>query len=122
MRALEPSLTEENLKELLFLATVAERTLVYDTLSGDALRAQMFPTGTAQASMLVADSHPALFADSLSSLVAQIALSGLVPDYFTGRGLQNFSIGTSKSNKFGRDDRYVEKLDLRHGNIVRVCS
>ena len=70
MRALEPSLTEENLKELLFLATVAERTLVYDTLSGDALRAQMFPTGTAQASMLVADSHPALFADSLSGLVA----------------------------------------------------
>jgi hypothetical protein len=64
--------------------------------------------------MLVTDGYSTLFADCLSGLVAKIAFPGLVPDYFAGRCLENFSIGMAQSNKLGRDDRDVQKLDPSH--------
>ena len=48
--------------------------------------------------MFVADDSPAFFADRLSSLVAQIALPRLIPDYLTRRRLENLSIGTAESD------------------------
>ena len=55
---------------MLFLAVVAERTLVNDTFSGYTFCAEMFSTGAAQSSVLVTDDSPTFFADCLSSLVA----------------------------------------------------
>jgi hypothetical protein len=92
---------------LLFLAAVAERALVNDALSGDTFCAEMFSAGAAESSMLVTDGYSTFFAYCLSGFVAKIAFPGLVPDYFTGRCLENFSIGTAESNKFSRDDWYV---------------
>ena len=46
MRAFGAPLTERKIgRELLFLAAVAERTLVNDALSGDTFCAEMFSTG-----------------------------------------------------------------------------
>ena len=48
MRAFGAPLTEGEIgRELLFLAAVAERTLVDDALSGDTFCAEMFSTGAA---------------------------------------------------------------------------
>ena len=72
--------------------------------------------------MLVTDGYSALFAYRLRGLVAKIAFPGFVPDYFTGRRLENFPIGSAHSDKFSGDDWYVQKLDLSHRNVVRVSS
>jgi len=77
---------------------MAERALVNDALSGDTFCAEMLSTRTAQSGMFVADDSPAFFADRLSNVVAQITLPRLIPDYFTGRRLENLSIGTAESD------------------------
>jgi hypothetical protein len=82
-------------KRLLFLAAVTERALVNDAFSGDTFGAEMFPAGAAESSMLVTDGYSAFFAYRLSGFVAKIALTGLVPDYFTRCCLENFPIGTA---------------------------
>jgi len=56
--------------EALFLAGVAERTLVNDALSGDTFGAEMLSTRAAQSRVLVTNDSAAFFADCLSSFVA----------------------------------------------------
>ncbi len=67
----------------------------------------MLSAGAAESSMLVTDGHSAFFAYRLSGLVAKIALPGLVPDYLSGRCLEDLAIRVAESDEFGRDDRYV---------------
>ena len=81
--------------EALFLAAMAERTLVNDALSGDTFCAEMLSTRAAQSSVFVTNDSPTFFADRLSSVVAQIALPRLIPNYLTRRRLENLSIGTT---------------------------